>query len=187
MNIMFSAFIATSLDGYIARPNGKLDWLDSVADKSSTEDYGYQKFISRVSCIVMGRKTFEKVSAFAQWPYENKQVIVLSKSLLDVPEDFADKVSIFNGDLELLVVELQDKKVAKVYVDGGLTVQSFINSELLDEIIITQVPILIGKGISLFDNFKQDINLKLIKSQSYDNGFVQSHYKIENRSSRYFD
>lgn len=187
MNIVFSAYIATSLDGYIARLNGQLDWLDNVSEKDSKEDYGYFNFMASVDCIVMGRNTFEKVASFPEWPYEGKRVIVLSKMMKEAPEHLADKVDFFNGKIELLAVELQNFGVRKVYVDGGLTIQSFINSKLLDEIIVTSTPILIGRGIALFGERTQDIKLELVGSQSYSSGFVQSHYRFNYPKGRFFD
>ncbi|WP_210330436.1 dihydrofolate reductase family protein [Aliikangiella sp. G2MR2-5] len=187
MNITFSAYIATSLDGYIARPNGGLDWLDNSTDKDSKEDYGYHDFMTTVDCLVMGRSTFEKVASFPEWPYQGKRVIVISKKMNQAPAHLHDRVEFFNGKVEQLVVELQSLGVRKVYVDGGFTIQSFINAGLLDEIIITQIPILIGKGISLFGDTKKDHKLKLLQSRKFDSGFVQSHYQFLPSSARFFD
>jgi dihydrofolate reductase len=187
MDIKFTVFIAASLDGFIARTNDKLDWLDAAGDKDSKEDYGYQQYMSSVDCIVMGRRTFEKVALFSQWPYEHKRVIVLSKSLKKIPNDFEDKVSLFSNNVELLGIELQSYGFKKIYVDGGKTIQSFIRAELIDEIILTQIPILLGKGISLFGEVTKDVRLKLLNSKSYSTGFVQSKYEIERYASKYFD
>lgn len=187
MDIIFSAFIAVSLDGYTARPNGKLDWLDNAAEKNSKEDYGYQQYIDSIDCIVLGRKTFEKAVSFPTWPYERKRVIVLSQSLKKIPVEYEDKALLFNGDVQQLAVELQSYRFKHIYVDGGTTIQSFTRAELLDDIVLTQVPVLLGKGIPLFGEVAKDVKLKLIKSQSYSSGFVQSKYKIERYSSRYFD
>lgn len=180
-NITFAAFIATSLDGYIARINGKLDWLENSAIKGDSEDYGYQKFMSSVDCIILGRNSFEKIANFSQWPYEGKRVIVISKTLKQPPKDFIDKVEVYGGQLELLAVDLQHKGLRKVYVDGGLTIQSMLKYNLLDEITLTQVPILIGRGIKLYGDLKDDIKLKLLKSQRFPSGFVQQHYQVLRR------
>ena len=182
MDINFSVFIATSLDGYIARPNGKLDWLENAAIKDDPEDYGYQRFMAGVNCVVMGRKTFERIARYSEWPYKGKQVVVLSRSLKSPPADFVDKIDVFNRPVELLAVELQHHNVRKVYVDGGATIQAFLAAGLIDELIITQIPVLIGRGVKLFGDLPEDVNLKLIQSQSYSSGFVQSHYRVQRRT-----
>lgn len=187
MDIKFSAYIAASVDGYIARLNGKLDWLNDAAGQNSSEDYGYQEYLAAIDCIVMGRRSFEKTASFAKWPYQGKQVIVLSKSLKSVPPDLEGKATLFNGQIELLLVELQNYKIRQVYVDGGLTIQSFVRAEMLDEITITQIPVLLGKGLPLFGEVFKDVKLKLIHSKSYDNGFVQSKYQIKRYAAKYFD
>ena len=179
MDITFGVFIAVSLDGYIARLNGKLDWLDNAAPKDEDQDYGYHQFMVGVDCIVLGRKSFDTVSSFSEWPYQGKQVIVLSKSLKEPPQDFVDKIDVFNGPIELLAVELQHRRIRKVYVDGGLTIQSFLKAGLIDELTITQVPILIGRGLPLFGDLPEDVHLQLINSNSYPSGFVQSSYKVK--------
>jgi len=178
MNIRLSVFIATSLDGYIARLNGKLDWLEMNKEQRKDEDFGYQNFISSVDCIVMGRNTFEKVVSFPEWPYPNKRVIVLSRRWKKVPDQFAELAELYSGKVELLTVELQSQGVRHVYVDGGLAIQSFIQQGLLTDIIITQLPILLGNGIPLFGNTNQDIKLELDHVKSFDSGFVQSRYNF---------
>lgn len=187
MDIKFSVFIAISLDGFIARSNDQLDWLDAAGEKNSKEDYGYHQFLSSIDCIVMGRRTFEKVASFPEWPYTNKRVIILTKTLKKVPKDFDDKVSLFNGNIELLAIELQSYGFKNIYVDGGITIQSFIRAELLNEITLTQIPIILGKGLPLFAEVSKDVKLKLISSQSYATGFVQSKYRVERYSAKYFD
>ena len=178
MNIKLSAFIATSLDGYIARLNGKLDFLEINSDKVQTEDYGYQSFIGSVDCIVMGRNSFEKVVSFPTWPYHNKRVIVLSRKWHQIPDQFADLAELYSGKVELLTVELQNQGVRHVYVDGGITIQSFLQQNLLNELTLTTVPIMMGKGIQLFGSLREDINLKLEYIKSYDSDFVQTKYKL---------
>jgi dihydrofolate reductase len=178
MDIRLSVFIATSLDGYIARFNGKLDWLEVNRDKSGSEDYGYEAFIGSVDCIVMGRNTFEKVVSFDKWPYHNKRVIVLSRRWKHIPDQFSHLAELYSGKVELLTVELQNQGVRRVYVDGGITIQSFMQQELLSDIIITTVPIILGKGLPLFGSTRQDQKLELLQSKSYQSGFVQSSYRF---------
>ena len=178
MDIKLSVFIATSLDGYIARYNGKLDWLEFNSDKSKSEDFGYDDFIGGVDCIVMGRNTFEKVVSFDTWPYHNKRVVVLSRSWKQIPDQFMDLAELYSGKPELLIVELQNQGVKRVYVDGGITIQSFLQKDLLTEITITTVPIILGKGLPLFGLTYGDLRLELLDSQSFDSGFVQSRYRF---------
>jgi dihydrofolate reductase len=187
MDINFSVFIATSLDGYIARPNGKLDWLENAAIKDDHEDYGYQQFMAGVNSVVMGRRTFERIARYSEWPYKGKQVIVLSRSLKLPPADFADKIDVFSRPVELLAVELQHHGVRKVYVDGGSTIQSFLSAGLIDDVILTQIPVLIGRGIKLFGELPEDVKLKLIQSQSFPSGFVQNHYRVLRRTKNALD
>lgn len=178
MDIKLSVFIAMSVDGYIARFNGKLDFLETNSDKAEGEDYGYQAFIGSVDCIVMGRSSFEKVVSFPTWPFHNKRVIVLSRSWHQIPDQFADLAELYSGKVELLTVELQNQGVRRLYVDGGITIQSFLQQNLLDEITITTVPILLGKGIPLFGLLREDINLKLEHVKAFDSDFVQIKYKL---------
>ncbi len=179
MNIKLSVFIATSLDGYIARFNGKLDWLEINRDTSKSEDFGYAAFLGSVDCIVMGRNTFEKVVSFSEWPYHNKRVIVLSRRWKQIPDQFVEYAELYSGKVELLTVELQNQGVRHVYIDGGITLQSFIQQHLLNEITITTVPILLGSGIPLYGITKGDIELELLHSKSFDSGFVQSKYRFK--------
>ena len=167
MDIKFSGFIATSLDGYIARLDGRIDWLTQKksptnrqkinthakstiqnADDLFTEDYGYRHFYDSVNCLVMGRNTFEKTVSFPEWPHANKRVIVLSKRLKEIPEIYQERAELYSGTPEMLSVELQNYHVKQVYIDGGKTLQSFINARILNQITITQVPILLGSGMT---------------------------------------
>jgi len=178
MNIKLSVFIAVSLDGHIARLNGKLDFLETNSDRAKGEDYGYQSFIGSVDCIVMGRNTFEKVVSFPTWPYHNKRVIVLSRTWDQIPDQFVDLAELYSGKVELLTVELQNQGVRHVYVDGGITIQSFLQQNLLSEMTITTVPIILGKGISLFGMMRDEIKLKLDYIKSFDSDFVQTRYQL---------
>lgn len=170
-------FIATSLDGYIARPDGDIEWLIDRDDP--TEDHGYNSFIEKIDGIVMGRGTYEKVVAMEQW-YYSKPVIVISQTLGDssVPERLKDKVTILNLTPKEIMSHLSKKSWKRVYVDGGQLIQSFLQENLIEDIIITRVPVLIGKGKSLFGSLREDISLEHMKTLSYPSGLVQSHYRI---------
>jgi dihydrofolate reductase len=174
MIIKISVFIATSLDGFIARKNGDLDWLPA-ADEDG-EDYGYKEFISSVDLLVMGRHTYEEVLTFGSWPYQDKKVIVLSSGYPHLPKELKDKVEVLNLTPRDLINTLTDKGIRHVYLDGGRTIQLFLKEGLVDEITITTIPVLIGEGLSLFGPLQQDIQFQLLESKHFDNGFVQSKY-----------
>ena len=177
MTIKISVYIAASLDGFIARKNGDLDWL-SAADESG-EDYGYKEFISSIDLLVMGRHTYEKVLTFGTWPYQDKKVIVLSSSDPRLPGELSDKVEVLNLSPRELLKTLTGRGVAHVYLDGGNTIQRFLQEGLVDEMTITTIPILIGEGLSLFGPLKHDVKFRLVESKSFGNGFVQSKYRAE--------
>lgn len=177
MRLKTSVYIATSLDGFIARTNGDLDWLTG-GDETSTEDYGYQAFIDTVDVIVMGRHTFEKVLTFDEWPYPRQKVIVLSSRALTVPPQVSEHVELLALSPSDVVQKLAADGATHVYVDGGQTIQRFLNANLIDELIITRIPILIGQGIPLFGAVHNDIKLKHLETRQFENGFVQSRYSL---------
>ncbi|MCQ6258999.1 dihydrofolate reductase family protein [Pseudomonas sp. Q11] len=168
-------FIATSLDGFIARPDGDIDWLLQRDDQ--TEDHGYSDFIADKDVIVMGRGTYEKVRTFDTWFYE-RPVVVLSESLADAPVPGALKGKLrFSGLAPKDVMEeLTRQGVRRVYVDGGQVVQSFLRDGLITDMVITTVPVLIGSGRPLFGALEQDVDLKLVSSRWFASGLVQSTY-----------
>lgn len=170
-------FIATSLDGFIAKPDGDITWLLERDDP--TEDHGYNDFISNMDGIVMGRWTFEKVAAMNEW-YYTKPVIVLSKNLApsSVPERLKDKVKILNLNPREVMNYLAKLGWKRVYVDGGQVIQSFLEENLIEDMVITKVPVLIGQGRPLFGNLKEDISLEHLKTISFPSGLVQSHYRL---------
>jgi dihydrofolate reductase len=177
MNIKKSVFIATSMDGFIARADGSIDWL-LEAHKNSNEDFGYNHFIKEVDVIIMGRKTFEHVLSFDNWAYGKIKIIVLSSCKINLPDNFNHDVEITSEPKIDLLKKLEKLNYKHAYIDGGKTIQSFLIEGLIDEITITAIPVLIGGGISLFGNLSTDIKLKLLSSRTYDNGFVQSTYEI---------
>lgn len=182
-----SVYIATSLDGFIARLNGALDWLPGSdgetpqPDSASNEqnDFGYYDFMNSVDTLVMGRNTYEFVQSIGQWPYANKRVIVLSSTLTRLPDKSPATVELKCAQPLILLNELKQTGASHVYIDGGKTIQGFLRAGLINELIITRVPILIGSGIPLFGQLDQDIELKHINSTSFNNGFVQSTYIIQ--------
>ncbi len=176
MPIKVSVYIATSLDGFIARPKGDLDWLPQGS--SDNEDYGYSDFIDSIDTLVMGRKSFEKVLTFGGWPYDDKHVVVLSHGNPTVPDEIKKTVEVSNLPPVALVDYLAQAGYKHLYIDGGVTVQSFLAAGLIQEMIITTIPILIGQGLPLFGPLEQDIKLRHLHTQSYDSGFVQTKYQV---------
>ena len=177
-----SVFIATTLDGFIARENGDLDWLEGshkeVEIDADQEDYGYEAFMESVDVLVMGRNSYEKVLSFGEWPYGEKRIIVLSSTLTQVPNELSKTVELRNCSPAELCHELQNSGADHLYVDGGKTIQGFLDVGLIHEIIITKIPVLIGSGIPLFGSLKKDKKLRHLETLSFKNGFVQSKYEV---------
>ena len=173
-----TVYIATSLDGYIARPDGDIEWLHNPDYVLEGEDMGFGALMQSIDCLVMGSGSYEKVRSFdIPWPYE-KPVIVLSSRPQDIPAGLVSKVSQMAGSPAEIVQSLKAKGVQHIYLDGGKTVQDFLAAGLVSELIITKIPILLGEGIPLFGPVPADIHLSLERSQSYPNGMVQSHYTV---------
>ncbi|MBN3788241.1 dihydrofolate reductase family protein [Burkholderia sp. Ac-20353] len=170
-------FIATSLDGFIARPDGDIGWL--LQRDEPAEDHGYAAFIADKDTIVMGRGCYEKIRTFDAWPYE-QPVLVLSRQLADTPVPQALQGKLRFSDLapKAAMEELARQGVRRVYVDGGQLVQSFLRDGLIADMVITTVPVLIGSGRPLFGPLLQDIALELVSSRSFASGLVQSTYRL---------
>ncbi len=164
------------MDGFIARPDGALDFLEGDGT-APLGDHGYDAFMAGIDAIVMGRKTFETVMSFAIWPYA-KKVIVLSSGQLDLTAARARgaDVVVMNAPPEQLVAELATKGHYRLYVDGGDTIQRFLRAGLIDRLIISQLPVLIGQGVPLFGTVEKDIRLKLVASRNFPGGLVRSEY-----------
>ncbi len=173
-----TVFIACSLDGYIARADGALDWLPSSEAEAGVEDYGYTDFMDSVDVLVMGRMSFEKVLSFEKWPYGMKPVVVLSRRMLRLPKEVPECVSLMAPDLPIVMETLSARGEKHLYVDGGKTIQGFLDAGLIDTLIITRIPILLGEGIPLFGPLKKDIRLQHIETCAFDSGFVQSRYAV---------
>lgn len=172
-----SVFVGVSLDGFIARPNGDLDWLMGEGGGDAAE-YGYNEFIADIDAIVMGRKTFEKVLAFDKWYYGNKRVIVLSHRPLDlsVAQARGGVVEQMAGSPAEIVSKLAASGTMRLYVDGGITIQEFLRTGLINRLIISRLPVLIGEGIPLFGSLPHDTRLRHISTRTYPGGMVQSEY-----------
>lgn len=168
-----SVFVGVSIDGFIARPNGDLDWLPA----GGGEEHGYDAFIATVDALVIGRNTFEKVLTFDTWPYGEKPVFVLSTRPI-APAPPGAVVERMSGAPPEIVSQLTSHGLRHVYVDGGITIQGFLRAGLIQRLIITRVPVLIGSGIPLFGALQQDIVLRHVGTRQYDSGLVQSEYVI---------
>ena len=172
-----SVFIATSLDGFIARQDGDVAWLHEGEPPPEGEDLGFGELMNAIDYLLMGRVTFEKVLEFGQWPYE-KPVMVLSRSLTEVPGHLQSRVSITSDSPEALMKRLDQAGVRHVYLDGGKVIQSFLGHGLVDDLCLTTLPILLGQGRPLFGALTADIHLKHRFTKAWDNGFVQSSYRV---------
>jgi dihydrofolate reductase len=168
-----SVFIGASLDGFIARVDGSLDWLPP----GGGEPHGYDEFMATVDALVIGRKTFEKVLTFDGWPYGAKPVFALSSRPL-LPAPAGAVVERMSGDPSEIVSQLEARGIRHIYVDGGITIQRFLRAGLIQRLIITRVPVLIGVGIPLFGATPRDIALKHVATRHYASGLVQSEYTV---------
>jgi dihydrofolate reductase len=169
-----SVFIGTSVDGFIARPNGDLDFLP----EGGGEPHGYNEFIASVDALVIGRKTFETVLAFPEWPYGKKRVVVLSSQPLDLSAARGAVVEQMSGAPAEVVAKLAATGAQHLYVDGGITIQRFLRAGLVQRLIITRVPVLIGEGIPLFGSLPKDLRLHHVATQPYLSGLVKTEYHI---------
>ena len=167
-------FIATSLDGFIARPDGAIDWLPDP-EPDSDEDYGYQAFIDTVDILVMGRHTYETALGFDAWPYA-LPVVVLSHHPITVPERTAHPVERMEGAPRTIVQRLTDRGADHLYIDGGRAIQGFLAEGLIDQLILTTIPVLLGGGIPLFGPLPHDRWWHLVDTRAFPSGLVQRRY-----------
>ena len=188
-NVKVSVYIATSLDGFIARPDGGLDWLPGAGDTSEGgsgdaapgEDYGFEAFINSVDALLMGRNTYEILRGFGgDWPYGDTPAYVLSHTLRkeDIPDKHKNLVQLTKGQPAELLEELAQAGVKHIYLDGGKTIQDFLRAGLVDEMTVTRVPVLIGNGIPLFGEVNEDIKLKHLETNSFSSGITMSKYRV---------
>jgi len=169
-----SVFIGTSVDGFIARTNDELDFLP----EGGGEPHGYNEFIASVDAIVIGRKTFEKVLSFGSWPYGKKRVVVLSSRPVDLSVVRGGVVEQMAGAPAEIVAQLAERGVHNLYIDGGITIQQFLRAGMIQRLIITRVPVLIGEGVPLFGALPYDVRLRHVATRSYPSGLVQSEYEV---------
>jgi len=171
-----TVFIARSLDGYIAGKNGELDWLHAIPNPENI-DMGFVKLMERVDAIVMGRTTFETVCGFeGEWPY-NKPVFVLSTTLKTIPEKYKEKAELVKGTIPEILDSINKKGYKNLYIDGGTTIQSFLKEDLIDELIITTIPILLGGGFPLFRELPKQLAFEHVSSEVFLSQVVQDSYR----------
>jgi dihydrofolate reductase len=169
-----SVFIGTSVDGFIARPDGALDFLPP----GGGEPHGYDEFFASVDALVIGRNTFETVLKFPEWPYGSKRVVVLSSRPVDASAVRGGRVEQMAGSPAEIVAKLEATGIRHIYVDGGITIQRFLRAGLIQRLIITRVPVLIGTGIPLFGVLPSDVRLRHVETRSYASGLVKTEYAV---------
>jgi dihydrofolate reductase len=180
MTTEISVFVGASVDGFIARADGALDWLP----QGDVEPHGYEEFFASVDTIVIGRKTFETVLGFGVWPYAGKRVVVLSGKPLDQAAGAAGTFERMSGPPAEIVSKLAAEGSRHLYVDGGVTIQRFLRAGLIDRLVVTRVPVLIGGGIPLFGFLERDVRLRHVATKHYPSGLVQSTYEVVDRRDR---
>lgn len=173
-----SVFIATSLDGYIARADGGLDWLPAAGAVSEDIDNGYKEFMASVDTCVMGRHTFEKVLTLGPWPYGGKRTVVLTGRSSGLFAPPSAEVEFMGGAPREIVRRLGERGARHLYVDGGNTIRGFLEAGLIQRFVITRIPVILGAGIPLFGPVGRDIHLDHVATRSYPSGFVQSEYAV---------
>jgi len=173
--VTVSVFVGTSVDGFLARPDGALDFLP----EGGGEPHGYDEFIASVDAIVIGRKTFETVLSFPSWPYGDKRVVVLSTRTLDFSTLEDARIEQMSGPPAEIVSRLEASGARHLYVDGGITIQEFLRAGRVDRLVVTRVPVLIGEGIPLFGSLPRDIRLRHEATRHFPSGLVQSEYHVE--------
>jgi dihydrofolate reductase len=172
--MQLSVFCGVSVDGFLARPNHTLDFLDA----GGAEPHGFEEFFGSVDVLVIGRKTFEVVLGFGEWPYGQKAVIVLSSRRLDFSKIKEGTVEQMTGEPAEIATQLKARGFKHAYIDGGITIQRFLSAGLIDRLVVTRVPVLIGDGIPLFGPVPRDITLDHVATRTYPGGLVQSEYKL---------
>jgi dihydrofolate reductase len=170
-------FMALSLDGFVARKDGGVDWLSKY--QSEGEDNGFGAFMDSVDGLVMGRASYQNVLTFGEWFY-TKPVVVMSRTLSDddIPRKIKDRVRLSAKTPEDLMAELDKEGWKRAYVDGGRIVQSFLSAGLIEDLTLTRVPILLGAGIPLFGTLTKDVDLEHVETHSFPSGLVTSKYKV---------
>ncbi len=171
-----SVFVGVSVDGFLARPNGELDFLEA----GGSEAHGYEEFIATVDTIIVGRKTFDFVMGFDFWPYGERRVVILSSRPLDLSaaSERGGRVEQLSGPPAQIVARLDAEGATHAYVDGGVTIQGFLRAGLIQRLVISRVPVLIGSGVPLFGTLARDVSLRHVATKAFRGGLVQSEYEV---------
>ncbi|MGA9751339.1 MAG: dihydrofolate reductase family protein [Acidobacteriota bacterium] len=167
-----SIFVGTSVDGFIARADGALDWLPPEGNPS------FEAFLATVDTVAMGRATFESVLKLGEWPYGAMPVFVLSSRELELPAIAGAAVERESGEPGEIAARLEARGVRHLYVDGGITIRRFLRAGLIHRLVITRVPVLIGEGIPLFGPLLGDVVLRHVATREYPGGLVESEYEV---------
>lgn len=174
-----TVYIGCSIDGFIARKDGSVDFLDNVDPPPEGEDYGWNDFFGPLDALVMGRNTYDVVLDFKVWHYNKKKVMVLTNREIEIPDFIKGDVFPFKGTPQEAIKHLANLGCKNLYIDGGKVIQDFLNANLVDRMVITYVPILIGDGIRLFDNLKIEQKFKLEKVSHFETGLVSLDYRLK--------
>lgn len=170
-----SVFIGLSLDGYIAGDGGSLDFLNLYSDPG--EDYGYAKFMESVDCLLMGRKTFEVIASFPEWPYQ-KKVFVITSNTNSLKEPHLQQVEPISGSPKDVVKYLKEKGYTHIYLDGGITISHFLKDNLVTDMTLSFLPHILGAGVQLFQAGLGEKKLQLQSSRAYPSGIVKNEYDL---------
>lgn len=176
------AYMAVSLDGYIADRHGTVDWLDDIPNPDDS-DFGYNTFIERIDALLMGANSFRFVHSYGTWPY-TRPVFVASKSMTELPEGYEKKAFLVRGEVTELLQGVRDRGYKNIYVDGGVITQDCLRAGVLDELIMTHIPIILGGGVPLFSEANESLHLDHVKTEVFNPaGLVQSHYLVRKESN----
>lgn len=181
-----SIFVVVSADGYLSTTDDSLDWLGNAgnksADMSEHADMGFNDFLGATDCMIISRKCMQRISSFnlspEQWPYGNRRIIVLSNTVKTIPDNLKGRVEIYSGNVVKLLDQLEEKGFSHAYVDGGVTITSFLTLRLINEMTILQAPVLLGSGKPLFGKISKHIKLENAQVQLYPNDFIQLKYQV---------
>jgi dihydrofolate reductase len=175
ITIRASVFVGVSVDGFLARRNGDFDFL---IPPGGVEEHGYTAFMATVDALVIGRNTYDKVLTLDEWPYGGKPVIVLSTRPIGAPTSPAAVVERMEGTPAEICERLAERGLGHLYIDGGITIQRFLEAGLVQTMTITRVPVLVGEGIPLLGPLARDIRLEHVATRTYASGLVTSDYRV---------
>lgn len=174
-----TAYLAASLDGN-ADTNGSVDWLNSLPNPDES-DFGFADFLNSIDAILMGANTFRTVKSFGLRPYK-KPVFVPGNSIKEIPEGYQEKIEILSGDLTIILQDLEQKGFNRIYADGGIVVKECLNLNVLNELVITHIPVSLGSGVPLFPISYVSMSHENMNTEVLSTGLVKSHYRIIQRN-----